>query len=108
MSLRKKSSDDVHAFSPSEQRAARSERIKVSDAKPYGWVAHSESGTERDYYIYCDPDTKRLICTCADFVYRGKAKPGFECKHVSAVLKYIGRYYLAYEYNPHQQGNRVA
>lgn len=98
----------VHAFTPAEQRAARSERIKVSEAVPYGWIAHSESGAERDYHLFCDPDTKHLACTCADFVYRGNAEPGFECKHVSAVLKFIARCYLASDYDPRRQAARVA
>ena len=98
----------VHAFSPAEQRAARSERIKVSEAEPYGWIAHSESGAERDYHLFCDPETKHLACTCADFVYRGNAEPGYECKHVSAVLKFIARQYLAREYDPHRQSARAA
>jgi hypothetical protein len=88
----------VHDFSPAEQRAARSERIKVFEAEPYGWIARSESGTTQDYHLFCEPQTRRLACTCADFVYRGNAEPGYECKHVSAVLKFIGRNYLAHEY----------
>jgi hypothetical protein len=108
LSAKKKEMATVHEFSAAERRAARSERIKVFEAEPYGWIARSESGTERDYHLFCEPETKRLACTCADFIYRGNAEPGFECKHVSAVLKFIGRQYLAYEYDPRRQSARVA
>ncbi len=110
MIRKKKESNKVHVFSPAEQRAARSERIEVFEAEPYGWIARSEGGTasERNYHLYCDPDTKHLACTCADFVYRGNAEPGFECKHVSAVLKFIARRYLACEYEPAKQMARAA
>ena len=106
--LKRKETAKVRAFSPAEQRAARSERIRVFEAEPYGWIAQSESGTERDYHLFCDPETKHLACTCADFVYRGNAEPGFECKHVSAVLKFIGREYLVREYDPRGQCARAA
>jgi hypothetical protein len=108
MSLRKKELEKIHLFTPAEQRAARSERIRVFEAEPYGWMARSESGAEHDYHLYCDPETKNLACTCADFVYRGNAEPGFECKHVSAVLKFIGRQFLADEYDPRKQSARAA
>lgn len=98
----------VHAFTPAEERAARSERVKVFEAEPYGWIARSEAGAERDYHLFCEPQTKRLACTCADFVYRGNAEPGYECKHVSAVLKFIARLYLVREYDPQKQMARVA
>ena len=103
----------VVAFSPAEKRAARSERIKVAEAMPYGWIAHSESGSEQDYRLYCDPAARRLVCTCADFIFNGNGEPGFECKHVSAVLKFIAREYLRREYDPlrqqaEQQRARVA
>jgi hypothetical protein len=105
----------VHAFTPAEQRAARSERVRVFEAEPYGWIARSEQSaeagpqqnSERDYHLYCDPDTRHLACTCADFIYRGNAEPGFECKHVSAVLKFIARRYLASEYDPRRQEQRA-
>ena len=58
--------------------------------------------------LFREPRTKRLSCTCADFVFRGNAEPGYECKHVSAVLKYIGRRYLAEEYDPLRQRARAA
>lgn len=108
MKTKRKEAGKVHVFSPAEQRAARSERIRVFEAEPYGWIACSESGTERDYHLYCDPDTKHLACTCADFAYRGNAESGFECKHVSAVLKFIARRYLACEYKPREQRVRAA
>jgi hypothetical protein len=98
----------VYAFSPAEKRAARSERIRVAEAEPYGWVAHSESGGERGYHLYCDPASRRLACTCADFIFSGNGEPGFECKHVSAVLKFIARQYLEHEYDPQRQRARVA
>jgi hypothetical protein len=106
--MKKKPNVRVPAFTPAEERAARSERIEVGEAEPYGWMARSESGTEQDYHLYCEPRTRRLACTCADFVFRGNAEPGYECKHVSAVLKYIGRRYLAEEYNPLPQSSRAA
>lgn len=105
----------VHAFTPAEQRAARSERVRVFEAEPYGWIARSETSSgagteqssERDYHLFCDPDTRHLACTCADFIYRGNAELGFECKHVSAVLKFIARRYLASEYDPRRQEQRA-
>lgn len=99
----------VHEFTAAEQRAARSERVKVYEAEPYGWLAFSESGQEeRQYHLFCEPQTRHLACTCADFVYRGNAEPGYECKHVSAVLKFIARRYLALEYDPRRQSARAA
>jgi hypothetical protein len=94
----------VEIFTPAEQRAARSERIDVRDADPYGWIAFSESGAdEQSYHLFRNPDTRRLVCTCADFIYRGDHEPHYECKHVSATLKYVARQYLAREYDPHRQ-----
>lgn len=109
---KKNSASLIHAvFSPAEQRAARSERIKVDEAEPYGWIARSvaaDGGQEtRDYHLYCEPQTKLLACTCADFVYRGNAEPGYECKHVSAVLKFIARTFLAAEYDPRAQAEQL-
>ena len=71
-------------------------------------MARSESGAEQAYHLYREPRTKQLACTCADFVFRGNAEPGYECKHVSAVLKFIARWYLANEYDPAHQMARVA
>jgi hypothetical protein len=93
----------VEIFTPAEQRAARSERIEVRDAEPYGWIAFSESGVEAGYHLFVNPETKRLVCTCADFIYRGEHDHTYECKHVSATLKYVARQYLARDYDPHRQ-----
>ncbi len=95
-------------FTPAEQRAARSARIEVSEAEPYGWIAHSESDAKQSYHLYRHPEMKKLVCTCADFIFRGDASPDYECKHVSAVLKHIGRRYLENEYNPQHQYKRAA
>src|SRR5918992_386360 len=108
MNTKKKLAVKVSSFTPAEERAARAERIEVNEAEPYGWMARSESGTEQDYHLFCEPRTKRLACTCADFVFRGNAEPGYECKHVSAVLKFIARHYLETEYDPREQNVRVA
>jgi predicted nucleic acid-binding Zn finger protein len=108
MTSKKRETVKVHVFTPAEQRAARSERIKVYEAEPYGWIAYSEAGGERDYHLFRDPETKHLACTCADFAFRGNAEPGFECKHVSAVLKFIARQYLMDEYDPRKQQARAA
>ena len=100
----KKTAKKVELFTPAEQRAARSERIEVRDAEPYGWIAFSESGSdERGYHLFRNPETRRLVCTCADFIYRGDHDPLYECKHVSATLKYVARQYLAREYDPRRQ-----
>jgi hypothetical protein len=93
----------VETFTPAEQRAARSERIEVRDADPYGWIAFSESGVEQGYHLFVNPETKRLVCTCADFIYRGDHEPQYECKHVSATLKYVARQYFARDYDPRHQ-----
>jgi hypothetical protein len=102
----KKRAPQAERFSPAEQRSARAERVRVFEAEPYGWIAESESGSERGYHLFRDPETKSLACTCADFIFRGNAEPGFECKHVSAVLKHIGREYLRNEYDPRRQQQR--
>ena len=107
MSSRKQTTK-VQIFSPAEQRAARSERIEVRDAEPYGWIAFSESGVEQNYHLFREPHSKRLICTCADFIYRGDDEPRYECKHVSATLKHIARQYLANEYDPQRQHARAS
>ncbi|HEX8178907.1 MAG TPA: hypothetical protein VF525_05125 [Pyrinomonadaceae bacterium] len=95
-------------FTPAEQRAARSERIQVREAEPYGWIAFSEAGDAQTYHLFRNPETRRLVCTCADFIYRGDAEPRYECKHVSATLKYIARQYLEREYDPQRQYLRKA
>ena len=108
METKKKKATKVEAFTPAEQRAARAARIKVSEAEPYGWMARSESDAAETYHIFCHPETKRLVCTCADFIFRGDAEPGYECKHVAATLKHIGRRYLEEGYDPRQQQWRAA
>lgn len=108
MNMKKRQVMKHEDFSPAEQRAARSERILVSEAEPYGWMARSESGAEADYHLFCEPQTRRLACTCADFIFRGNAEPGYECKHVSAVLKFIARHYLENDYDPRRQQARAA
>ena len=90
-------------FSPAELRAAKAERIKVFEAEPYGWIAFSEGDEANFYHLYCHPQTRRLDCVCADFVFRGEREPHYECKHISAVLKFIARNYLATEYQPKPQ-----
>ncbi|HYX40883.1 MAG TPA: hypothetical protein VE821_04260 [Pyrinomonadaceae bacterium] len=95
-------------FTPAEQRAARSERIQVRDAEPYGWIAFSEADSRHNYHLFRNPETRRLVCTCADYIYRGEAEPHYECKHISATLKYIARQYLALEYDPQRQYARKA
>lgn len=97
------STKKVEEFTAAEQRSARAARVRVFEADPYGWIAQSESGSEPGYHLFRDPETKHLACTCADFIYRGNAEPGFECKHVSAVLKFVGRRYLRDEYDPLRQ-----
>lgn len=109
MNRKKKLDVKISTFTPAEERAARAERIEVSEAEPYGWMARSESGAEEQaYHLYREPRTKQLACTCADFVFRGNAEPGYECKHVAAVLKFIARQYLRFEYDPRRQMSRVA
>jgi hypothetical protein len=90
--------EDSTSLSPAEKRAARAERVHVSAAVPYGWIARSETDTADGYHLFCDPETRHLACTCGDFVFRGNAEPGYECKHVTAVLKFIGREYLKHNY----------
>jgi hypothetical protein len=104
----KKRGAKVEQFTPAEQRSARADRVKVFEAEPYGWIAQSESGVERGYHLFRDPDTRALACTCADFIFRGNAESGYECKHVAAVLKFIARQYLKFEYEPGRQVFRVA
>ena len=105
---KKRAAGKVQQFTPAEQRSARAERVKVFEAEPYGWIAQSESGVEAGYHLFCDPETKALACTCADFIFRGNAETGFECKHVAAVLKYLGRQYLRHDYDPRRQRARAA
>ena len=95
-------------FTPAEQRAARSERIEVRDAEPYGWIAFSESIGPQTYHLFRNPETRALVCTCADYIYRADHEERYECKHISATLKYIARQYLTREYDPHRQYVRKA
>ena len=108
MSVKKSQTIKKDVFSPAEVRAARSSRIQVREAEPYGWIAYSESDPAQSYHLFRDPHARRLVCTCADFIFRGEAEPNFECKHVSAALKFIGRLYLAHEYDPRHQQLRAA
>jgi hypothetical protein len=95
-------------FSAIEERAARAERIEVQEAEPYGWMAKSEADEEQMYHLFLDPQSRKLVCTCADFVYRGDAEPGYECKHIAATLKFVGRQYLKHEYDAQEQNKRLA
>jgi len=97
---------DARNLSAAELRAARAERIHVGEADPYGWIAFSEDDRRQTYHLFREPHSKRLVCTCADFIFRGDSEPGYECKHVSATLKAIARQYLATEYDPHNQRAR--
>jgi hypothetical protein len=97
----------VPALSPAEQRAARSEHVRVFEAEPYGWIAFSEQGGERNYHLYLNPETKRLVCTCGDYIFRANDH-AFECKHITATLKFIARRFLARDYDPHRQNMRAA
>ncbi len=99
----KRQTTKMQAFTPAEQRAARAERILVQEAEPYGWIARSESGDSQDYHLFCDPETKRLACTCGDFIFRGSSDFAYECKHVVATLKFIARQYLTNQYDPERQ-----
>ena len=55
------------------------------------------------YHLFCDPETHFLVCTCADFIFRSEPCSDYECKHISAALKYIARRYLAITYHPLEQ-----
>lgn len=79
------------ALSATELRSARSERIEVRELSGGGYVASSELNPSEPYLIYTEPKEKRLTCTCGDYVFRGNDDPAFECKHILAVLKFIGR-----------------
>ena len=92
----KRGAAKVEKFSP-PNNARTLRACPVDEAEPTGWM-RVQIDPENNYHLFCEPTTKQLACTCADFVYRGNAEPGYECKHVSAVLKYIARQYLAHEY----------
>ena len=108
MSQKKNRVTKRETFSPAEQRAARSLRVEVREAEPYGWLAYSEHDPSQSYHLFRDPHSRRLVCTCADFIFRGEADGNYECKHVSAALKFIARTYLASEYDPQRQFRRAA
>ena len=108
MTARPRTQAKLHALSPAEQRAARAERVLVQEAEPYGWIARTETGDARGYHLFCDPETRHLACTCADFIFRGNGEFGYECKHVVAALKFIARQYLLHQYDPFRQQARVA
>lgn len=108
LSARKGEKKRIEDLSPTERRVVRAERVSVCEAEPYGWIARSESDPNLIYHLFCDPQTRRLVCTCADFAFRGDAVPGFECKHIVATLKFIARRYLAREYDPQRQLKRAA
>jgi len=87
-------------FSPLEERAARGIRIRVEDAEPYGWFAHSEAGGE-PYHLSVNLQTRALVCVCADACFRGDAIR--LCKHIIAVKLFIADGYLKHEYDPQRQ-----
>lgn len=94
---------ELRTLSPAERRAVRAERIRIEEAEPYGWIAYSEASPGQVYHLFCDPDTRRLVCTCADFIFRSDLEFNYECKHIAAALKRIARDYLATAYEPHKQ-----
>lgn len=102
---KQKAAKKAPAFTPIEQRAARARRIRVEPADPYGWFAHSERGGQ-PYHLYLDPDSKRLQCVCADFVFRGEDND-HTCKHVFAVLLFVATEYLKNEYTPETQSQQL-
>jgi hypothetical protein len=96
---------NIKSLSSSERRAVRAEHIRVEDADPCGWMAYSEADAEQIYHLFCDPETRRLVCTCADFIFRGDAEQFYECKHISATLKHIARSYLSNSYDARAQND---
>lgn len=103
MSDKSKTVADLKSLSPAQRRAVRAEAILVEDAEPYGWMARSEASPNHVYHLFCDPETHRLVCTCADFVFRSDLGCSYECKHISATLKHIARHYLGTAYDPREQ-----
>ena len=85
-------------FTPLEERAARGLRIRVEEAEPYGWFAHSETGGQ-PYHLHVNPETRALVCTCADACFRG-GDLNYQCKHTIAVKLFVADHYLKYEYDP--------
>ncbi len=94
-------------FSEAEKRAARSERITVCEAFPFGWLAQSESREGSSYRVFCEPTSRLLVCDCADFTFRGGGEPGANCKHTIAVTRFIGAQYLSREYSARGQFERA-
>lgn len=99
--LRARTTPDVApVFTPAERRAARAARIRVDHAEPCGWIARSEDDENGHYHLHYDPKTRRLSCSCADFHFRSRRNPNFECKHITATLIFIARDCLARHYKP--------
>jgi len=94
---------EVKTLSSAERRAVRAEHVQVEDAEPYGWMARSNKNRDHVYHLFCDPATHRLVCTCADFIFRSDLSLNYECKHITATLKHIARCYLNTTYTPHKQ-----
>lgn len=105
-SAKKKAAARPETFTGTEQRAARSQRVHVSEAEPYGWIATSGGGDAESYTLYADPTTHKLVCVCADYIFRGKEEPGYQCKHVVATMLFIARTYLENDYDPEKQRAR--
>lgn len=97
----KKPTRRAPVFTRLEERAARGIRIRVEDAEPFGWFAHSEGGGE-PYHLFLNPENRALQCTCADACFRGD-EIGNQCKHSIAVLLHVARTYLRQEYDPQRQ-----
>src|SRR4051794_36708134 len=92
------SNNNLQNLTPEERRAVRAERLSVREAEPYGWICSSGSDDGNVYHLFVDPDTKTLSCICADFIFRGNGDSRYECKHVSAVLKFVGRLAIQSDY----------
>lgn len=90
-------------FSATELRAARSQRVRVGEAEPYGWIATSGGDEAESYTLYANPQTHRLVCVCADYIFRGREDINYRCKHIVATLLFIATRYLENEYRPARQ-----
>jgi hypothetical protein len=86
-----------NVFTSIEERAARAKRIQIEEAEPHGWIAHSESG-DAFHYLYYSKTDQRLVCTCADYIFRGE-EINHQCKHVLATLLFIAEKYLMDQYS---------
>lgn len=102
----KKAAARSESFTGTELRAARSQRVLVSEAEPYGWIATSEGDEAESYTLYAEPTTRKLVCVCGDYIFRGKEQPGYKCKHVVATLLFIAGTYLENEYDAERQRAR--